>query len=48
MSPFLIFVVVTGRCTPKLIVFTVLVGAFREFHAVVYEGEDARCMIVVP
>lgn len=48
MSPFLIFVIVTGCCTPRLVVFTVLEGTFRVFHTIVNEREDAGCVIVVP
>lgn len=47
ITPFLIFVIVTGRCTPNLVVFAIPGRAFCEFHPVVNEREDARCIIVI-
>ena len=48
MPPFLIVVIVTCRCTPRFIVFTVLVRTFGVPLLKVYEREDTRCIIVVP
>ncbi len=49
-SPLLIPVEVTGRCTPRLLLSLALVyvKALCILLSIVYEREDARCMIVVP
>ena len=47
ITPFLIFVIVTGRCTPNPVVFVSLGRTFCECHPIVNEWEDARCIIVI-
>jgi len=48
VTPLLVSVIITGGCTPYLVVFTASARAVREFHTIENKREHARCMVIVP